>query len=58
MTCKACRHEEILNNNDYDNDEDMIDDLGHVCNDENCPHSCGFKQYRGYEIINGRIWSK
>ena len=59
MACKACRHEEILTNNEYNTDEEIIDDLGHVCNEENCEHSCrNFKDYGGYEVINGWYWRK
>jgi hypothetical protein len=43
MTCQACDHELIIGGLFFDNDEywmDAYEDIGHICNDHNCPHTC------------------
>lgn len=49
MTCEACEHEKILNTIAYTDDDDYwldtVNDIGHVCNDHNCPHTCELEEY-------------
>lgn len=49
MTCDACDHERILNDVSFHDDDsywlDTIEELGHVCNDYNCPHTCDLEEY-------------
>ena len=49
MTCEACEHEKVLNNVDYSSDDDywldIVDEIGHICDDYNCPHTCSLSEY-------------
>ena len=47
--CEACDHESILGQVDYGDDDnywlDTVDSLGHVCNENNCKHTCDLGDY-------------